>query len=50
MGFAIVGYFDEEADVIIKDLWQKMADSGTCNYLINSETIHTLNLQCLMTF
>jgi len=34
--FAVVGYFDEDSDKIIKSLWQGMADSGVCNYLINS--------------
>ena len=34
--FAVVGYFDEDSDKIIKSLWQGMADFGVCNYLINS--------------
>jgi len=34
--FAIVGYFDENSDRTVKSLWQGMADSGVCNYLINS--------------
>ena len=37
MGFAVVGYFDKDSDIIIKSLWQGMADSEVCNYLINSE-------------
>jgi hypothetical protein len=37
MGFAIVGYFDKSTDAIIKSLWQGMADSEVCSYLINSE-------------
>ena len=36
MGFAIVGYFDKDSDKTIKALWQGMADSDVCNYLINS--------------
>lgn len=36
MGFAIVGYFDEKSDKAIKSLWQGMADSNVCDYLINS--------------
>ena len=34
--FAVVGYFDKDSDRIIKSLWQGMANSGVCNYLINS--------------
>ena len=34
--FAVVGYFDKDSDKIIKSLWQGMADSGVCDYLINS--------------
>ena len=34
--FAVVGYFDKDSDKIIKSLWQGMADSQVCNYLINS--------------
>ena len=36
MGYAIVGYFDSDTDKKIKRLWQGMADSEVCNYLINS--------------
>lgn len=37
MGFAVVGYFDNDSDKAIKSLWRGMADSNVCNYLINSE-------------
>ena len=36
MGYAIIGYFDNNTDKTIKSLWQGMADSEVCNYLINS--------------
>jgi len=36
VGYAVVGYFDEKSDKIIKSLWQGMADANVCDYLINS--------------
>ncbi|MCL2253459.1 MAG: hypothetical protein FWC09_03365 [Lachnospiraceae bacterium] len=37
MGYAVVGYFDEVSDRIIKSLWHGMADSDICDYLISSD-------------
>ena len=37
MGYAIVGYFDENADKRIKTLWEGMAKAGVNDYLIKSE-------------
>lgn len=37
MGYAIVGYFDQDSDEKIKALWKALADIGVDNYLINSE-------------
>jgi len=37
MGYAIVGYFDQNSDDKIKELWKKMADIEVDDYLINSE-------------
>jgi 2'-5' RNA ligase len=34
--FAIVGYFDKASDEKIRALWQGLADSDVCDYLINS--------------
>lgn len=37
MGYAIVAYFDVEADKRIKEMWRLMANEGIDSYLINSE-------------
>jgi len=37
MPHAIVAYFDNTSDQVIRDTWKAMADAGVCDYLHNSE-------------
>ncbi len=37
MGYAIVGYFDNKSDVIVRELWKGMAEIGVDDYLYKSE-------------